>query len=218
KDDATRGNPAILSHSLWQSQFGSDPNILGRGLRLNGVPYTVIGVMPATFQFPNRKAEMWTPLTVSQEDMEDRNNTYIVGIGRLRDGVSIEQARGDVEVIAKRLERQYPKDHVNLGLLIMTLRDEIGSRARMLVLALCGAAICILLLSCANLASLFLARGAHRARELAVRSALGAGRQRLVRQLLTESFVVAITGGVAGVLAAAAAVPLFAKLVPSTLP
>jgi len=218
KDDPTRGNPAILSHRLWQSQFGGDPNILGRGLRLNGVPYTVIGVMPATFQFPNRNAELWTPLMVSQEDMEDRNNTYVVGIGRLRDGVSIEQARGDAEVIAKRLERQYPKDHVDLGIRVMTLRDEIGSRARMLVLALCGAALCILLLSCANLASLFLARGAHRARELAVRSALGAGRQRLVRQLITESFAIALAGGLLGVLVAVVSVRLLARLVPNTLP
>lgn len=218
KDDATRGNPAILSHSLWQTQFGSDPNILGRGLRLNGVPYTVIGVMPATFQFPNRNAEMWTPLVVSQEDMEDRNNTYLAGIGRLRDGVTIEQARADMEVIARRMEQQYPKDHVDLGILIMKMRDEIGGRARMLVLALCGAALCILLLSCANLASLFLARGAHRARELAVRSALGAGRQRLVRQLITESFTIALAGGLVGVLVAVVSVPLLARLVPNSLP
>lgn len=218
KDDVTRGNPAILSHSLWQTQFGSDPNILGRGLRLNGEPYTVIGVMPATFQFPNRNAEMWTPLTVSQDDLEDRNNTYLAGIGRLRDGVTVEQARADVEVIARRLERQYPKDHEGLGLLVMEMRDEIGGRARMLVLALCGAALCILLLSCANLASLFLARGAHRARELAVRSALGAGRQRLVRQLITESFTIALIGGIVGVLVAVVSVRLLARLVPNTLP
>jgi putative ABC transport system permease protein len=216
--DATSGHPVVLSYALWQSQFGGDRNIVGRAVTLDGVPHTIIGVMPATFHYPRRGTEAWTPLVFGEDDMEDRTDTYIEGIARLRDGVSIEQAREEMEVIAARLARQYPDENAEIGALVMSLRDEVSERSRMLVLALCGAALCILLLSCANLASLFLARGAHRARELAVRSALGAGRERLMRQLITESFAIALVGGLVGVAVAAASVPLLAHLVPGNLP
>src|SRR5262249_33054569 len=121
-------------------------------------------------------------------------------------------------VVSARLEQQYPKDNKDVGATVLGLRDDLQERARLLVLALCGATLCILLLACANLASLFLARGAHRARELAVRTALGAGRERLVRQLVTESLGVACAGGVVGLAAAVAGLPLLARLVPNTLP
>lgn len=217
-EDTVKGHPVVLSHSLWQSQFGGDAGILGRGLQLDGVPHTVVGVMPATFQFPRRETEAWTPLVLRAEDLEDRNDNYLQVLGRLRDGVTFEKAREELAVIAARLEKQYPRENEKVGVGVLRLRDEIGGRARLLLLALCGAAICILLLSCANLASLFLARGTHRARELAVRSALGAGRERLVRQLVTESFAIAFVGGAAGIALAAACLPLLARLVPSTLP
>lgn len=216
--EAASGAPLMLSYALWQSQFGGAPDIIGRVVRLDGVPHTVTGVMPATFQFPRRGVEAWSPLVLTEENMEDRNDTYLEVVGRLRKGVSVEQAREELELIAARLERQYPRENKDIGVHVFRLRDEVGQSARMLVLALCGAALCILLLSCANLASLFLVRGAHRARELAVRSALGAGRERLVRQLITESFAIAILGGIAGVAVAAASVPLLARLVPPTLP
>jgi putative ABC transport system permease protein len=216
--DATAANTIVLSYGLWKSQFGGDRSILGRVVRLDGTPHTIIGVMPASFQFPTRNSEGWLPLTFREENYEDRHDTYLEVVARLRDGVSIDQARSEIEVRAKNADRKYPKDDQGFGAWVMDLRGETPRNARMLVLALCGAAICILLLSCANLASLFLARGTHRARELAVRSALGAGRERIVRQLMTESFVVAAAGGIVGIIGAALAVPLFAKLVPSTLP
>jgi len=216
--DATTSNAAVLSYGLWQSQFGGDRAILGRVVRLDGQPHTVIGVMPATFQFPNRNIEAWTPLILRERDMEDRTDTYLESIALLRDGVSARQAQSELAVRATALERKYPDENEGVGALVMGLRDETAKNARILVLALCGAAICILLLSCANLASLFLARGTQRGRELAVRSALGAGRERIVRQLLTESFAIAVIGGIAGVLIAAAVIPLFARLVPNTLP
>jgi predicted permease len=216
--DVATGQFVLLSHALWRSQFGGDPGVIGTSVRLDGVPHTVIGVMPASFQFPARSVEAWTPLVFDEEDYTERTDNYLEVVARLRPGVSAEQARQDLAVVSRRLEQQYPKENKDVRTTVFGLRDELSERARLLVLALCGASLCILLLACANLASLFLARGAHRARELAVRSALGAGPERLVRQLVTESLGIACAGGVVGVAAAAAGVPLLARLVPNTLP
>ncbi|HEX3127608.1 MAG TPA: ABC transporter permease [Thermoanaerobaculia bacterium] len=212
------GQVVLLSYGFWQSQFGGDRNVIGTTVRLDGVPHTVIGVMPALFQFPNRSIEAWMPLVLREDNFEDRSDTFLEVLARLRPGVSIEQTRRELAVVSARLERQYPKDNEGIGALVLGLRDELSERARLLLIALCGAALCILLLACANLASLFLARGAYRERELAVRSALGAGGDRLVRQLVTETLGIAFIGGVVGVAAAVAGMPLLARLVPSTLP
>jgi predicted permease len=216
--DVETGQFVILSHALWQSHFGGDPGVIGRSVRLDGAPHTVIGVMPASFQFPSRSIEAWTPLDLRGEDYTDRTDTYLEIVARLRPGVSAEQVRQELAVVGDRLEQQYPQENKEVRTTVFGLRDELSERARLLVLALCGASLCILLLACANLASLFLARGAHRARELAVRSALGAGPDRLVRQLVTETLGVAFVGGIVGVAAAAAGVPLLARLIPSSLP
>ena len=216
--DAEAGQVVLLSYAFWQSQFGGERSVIGRSVRLDGVTHTVIGVMPPLFQFPNRSIEAWMPLVLREENFEDRSDTYLEVLARLRRGVSAEQARRELAVVSARLERQYPKDNEGIGALMLGLRDELSERSRLLLIALCGAALCILLLACANLASLFLARGAHRARELAVRSALGAGRDRLVRQLVTETVGLSLVGGAVGVAAAVAGMPLLARLVPSTLP
>ncbi len=217
-EEAARGQFTLLSHALWKSQFGGDAGVVGTSVQLDGVPHTVIGVMPASFQFPSRSTEAWTSLVLREDDFTERTDTYLNVLARLRPGVSAEQARRELAVVSARLEREYPEDNEHIGVLVLGLREELSERGRLLVLALCGAALCILLLACANLASLFLARGAHRARELAVRAALGAGRDRLVRQLVTESLGIAFVGGIVGVAAAAAGGPLLARLVPSTLP
>jgi predicted permease len=216
--DAETGQVALLSYAFWQSHFGGDRNVIGTTVRLDGVPHTVIGVMPALFQFPNRSIEAWMPLVLREDDFEDRNDTYLEVLARLRRGVSVEQTRRELAVVSARLERQYPKENEGIGALMLGLRDELSERARLLLIALCGAALCILLLACANLASLFLARGAYRERELAVRSALGAGADRLARQLVTETMGIAFVGGVVGLAAAVAGMPLLARLIPSTLP
>lgn len=216
--DAEAGQVAILSYAFWQSHLGGDRGVIGTTVRLDGVPHTVIGVMPARFQFPNRSIEAWTPLVLREEDFEDRNNNYLEVLARLRRGVSVEQARRELAVVSARLERQHPKENEGIAAVVLGLRDELSERSRLLLIALCGAALCILLLACANLASLFLARGAYRERELAVRSALGAGGDRLARQLVTETVGIAFVGGAVGVAAAVAAMPLLARLVPSTLP
>ncbi len=212
------GQTAVLSHDLWRTQFEADPAIIGRVVRLDGTPHTVIGVMPQAFRFPSRDVELWAPLNLSKEDAADRSNAYFEVIGRLRPGATLEQARAELATIATRLDRQYPDTNKDLRIYLHRLRDQVGQRSRLLVIALCGASLCILLLACANLASLLLARGSNRARELAIRTALGAGRERLVRQLVTETILLSIIGGAAGVFLAWSGLPLLAQLVPTTLP
>lgn len=216
--DSADGRVVVLGHPLWQTQFGGDPRVVGSVVRLDGAPYTVIGIMPASFRFPDRDTDAWTPLFLHESDFLDRDDNYLEGIARLRRGISLAQARSEFSAIAARLEQLFPKEDRETGALVVTLRDEVSVRARLLVLALGGAALCILLLACANLANLLLARAAHRAHELAVRAALGAGRERLVRQLVTESIGLAAVGGIVGVAVAMAGVPILARLVPDTLP
>jgi len=208
----------VLSYGLWQSQFGGDRNVLGRSVTLNGAPYQVIGVMPPGFYFPSRETQLWTHLVLREEAYADRDDNYLEAVGRLKPGVTMSQARADLNVVAERLARDYPATNGDAGFSFFAMRDNMSPRYRLMLLGLCGATLCILLLTCANLANLLLARAGARERELAVRAALGAGRERLVRQIVTESMILALAGGVPGVALAAAAVPLLALLVPDTLP
>jgi predicted permease len=208
----------LLSHGLWQSRFGGEAGVLGRRVLLDGTPHVVIGVMPRGFHFPGRGVALWTPLALGADAFEDRDDNYLKLVARLRPGVSLQAARAEMAVVAGRLEREYPRENEQTGAIVNRLRDELPEQLRLLLLALCGAALCILLIACANLANLLLARTLVRQKELALRTALGAGRERLVRQLLTESLVLAAVGGGMGVLVAITAVPLLARLVPDTLP
>lgn len=216
--NANAGRSAVLSYQLWRTQFDGDPGIVGRAVRLDGTPHTVIGVMPPGFRFPHRDIDLWTQLILERDDNEDRTNSYFEVVGRLKPGASLNAARAEVSAIGLRLEQQYPEANKEMHVYLAPLRDLVGERSRMLLLALCGAALCILLLACANLATLMLARGASRARELAIRTTLGAGRDRLVRQLVTESVLLSLAGGALGVFLAWAGLPLLAQLVPTTLP
>jgi predicted permease len=208
----------ILGHSLWQSQFGGDPRVVGSTIRLDGVARVVIGIMPREFLFPSADVQLWLPLVLGEQDFENRTNTYLQSIGRLKPGVTFEQARADVSRIAVQLAREFPETNRETGFSFFRQRDDMSPRYRIMLLALCGASLCLLLLTGANLANLFLARAASRERELAVRAALGAGRDRLIRQMLTESMVLALLGGIAGVLVAVIAVPLLSHLIPGNLP
>lgn len=208
----------VISYGLWRSLFGQDPAVTGRTVRLDGAAHTVIGVMPPGFFFPDRDAQLWTPLTLEDEDFADRTNTYLQAVGRLARGATFERARADLEVIAARLAREYPQTNAETGISFFRMRDNMAPRFRLMLTVLAGASLCLLLLTCANLANLLLARSAARERELAVRTALGAGRERLVRQLITESLVLTLLGGAGGLAVAALSVPLFSSLIPPTLP
>ncbi len=208
----------VLGFALWQSHFGGDGGVVGTTLSLDGASHVVVGVMPRHFRFPTEDVQLWVPLMLRQADFENRANNYLEAVGRLKPGVTFEQARADLMSVAGQQARDYPETNAERGLSFFKLRDEMSPRFRTMLLALCGASVCMLLLSCATLANLWLARAAGRARELAVRAALGAGRGRLIRQMLTESLLLALIGGVAGALVAVIVLPLLAHMVPPTLP
>ena len=209
---------AVISHALWRDQFGSDAAIIGRNVRLDGAPYVIVGVMPPHFNFPTTEAKLWRPLVLSSDAAAARTNTILEGVARLRKDVPFDRALTEMQEIAAQLQREYPESNEDTGFSFFRLRDEMSPRFRMILLALCGASLSLLLLAMANLGSLHLTRIAGREKELAVREALGAGRERLLRQLLTESLLLAIIGGVVGVAVAFMTVPLLAHLIPSTLP
>lgn len=208
----------VLSNALWRTTFGGDPAVVGRRIVLDDEPHVVVGVMPAGFDFPRRSVEYWTALRFPPDALRDRSDTFLNVIARLKAGVSIEQARGEMQLIAAELARAYPRENGQTGATIVHLRDQISAQSRTLVAGLAGASACMLLIACSNLANLLLARGLTRRKELAVRAAMGAGRDRLIRQTLTEALVLAALGGVAGVGLAIAALPLVARLVPTGLP
>jgi predicted permease len=211
-------NTVVISYALWQSQFGGDPRAIGMKVTLNGTPFEVIGVMPQSFYFPNRDVQAWTLLTFRDVDLESRGNSYLEAVARLKPGVTFEQARSEMQTIAARLATQYPETNGESSVSVNRTRDYMAPRIRLMLLTLSGASLCLLLLTCSNLASLLLARAAAQERELAVRAALGASGQRLVRQLITQSTVLALLGGMAGLAIAVAIVPLFSTLVPPSLP
>ena len=221
-DDERESAPRVvlLSYRLWQTEFGGEPDILGRTLTLDNTPVTVVGVMPPEFHFPNSHVQFWTAKRFTARDYQEseRTNNMYYAVGRLKPGVSIERAQIEMRLIAAQSERQHPRENKDTGAVVYPLRDEVSQRSRLLLLALSGAAGCVLLIACANLANLLLARALGRRRELAVRAAIGAGRERLLRQLTTESVVLASVGGALGIAMAVGAVPLLAQLVPAGLP
>jgi len=208
----------LLSYRMWQQEFGGDAGVIGRKIRLDDKPYTVIGVMPRDFHFPNREADLWAPMQFQEEDFQDRNDNYLHVVARLKPGVTLSQARADLGVVTAQLKKQYPKENGQTDANIYLLRDDFSRSLRLALLALISAAGCVLLIACANLMNLLLARSMVRQRELAVRSALGAGWKRLLRQMLTESMVLATMGGALGIALAYVAMPLFSRLVPDSLP
>jgi predicted permease len=208
----------VLSYGLWQSHFGGRPDIVGTTIRLDDMSRTIIGVMPPGFIFPSANTQIWTPLLFRDDDFSDRTNTYLQGIGRLAPGVTFEQARAELGLVFDRLAHEHPDTNNETWFSFFRLRDEMSPRYQLMLVLLCGASLSLLLLTGANLANLLLARATAREVELAVRAALGAGRERLVRQMLTESVLLVAVGGIVGVAVAMLAVPLLAHLVPTSLP
>ncbi|HKA20806.1 MAG TPA: ABC transporter permease [Blastocatellia bacterium] len=210
----------VLSHALWQRRMGGDPNIIGQTLTLNGRDFTVIGIMPPGFQFPSR-VEMWTPVGQLAKDpgWESRgNHPGLYAMARLKPGVRIEQARDDMEIVAANLEKQYPDSNTGNRASLIPALENVVSGIRTALLVLLSAVGFVLLIACANVANLLLARASNRQKEMAIRTALGASRKRIVRQLLTESFVLSFAGGVFGVLLAHWGVKLILAISPNSIP
>lgn len=217
-DEDRPGAPcaAILSHALWQRRFGSDPGIVGRTERLNGESCTVVGIMPRGFVFPSAEAQLWTPLALSAKQWNGRGSHYLQVVARLKPGVSVAQAQSDMDGIAARLQQQFPQTNSGVGVNVVSLHEQMVGNVRPALLVLFGAVSAVLLIACANIANLLLARISGRCREIALRAALGASRRRILLQLLIESEVVALAGGAAGVLLAYFGVGAFRALSPES--
>jgi putative ABC transport system permease protein len=208
---------AILSHALWQRRFGGAADALGRTLQLNGEIFTVVGVMPPDFQFPGR-TEIWTPLAMNTANWEQRGGHYLQGIGRLKPGVTIASAQADLNAIAAEADRQFPRTNAGWDTTLQDLQEAAVGRIRPAMLTLSAAVGFVLLIACVNIANLLLSRSSARRREIGIRASLGAGRWRLIRQLLTESLLLAAVGAAVGLGLAWAGVRALVTVSPNILP
>ncbi len=210
----------IIGEGLWRQRFGSDLSLVGRDITIDAERFTVIGVMPASLRFPSTETEVWLPLGLSVPGFpaERGNHPGLYGVGRVKAGVSFEQARADMRAIADRLSIAYPDSNKFTTVGIVPFYENLVQDVRPALFALLGAVGLVLLIGCANLANLMLSRADGRQREIAVRAALGAARGRLMRQLLTESLVLAVTGGLLGIAFASAAIRLLVAAAPVSIP
>ena len=218
EDQEGKHRVAVISHQLWQDKFAADPAISGKPILLGGENYTVIGVMPASFRYPSRTTELWVPLVITPQQSTQRGSHWLMCVARLKPGVSLEQANDQMSSIARQLEQQYPNEQLGRSVLLIPAKEEMVRNIRPALLTLLVAVGFVLLISCTNVANLLLARAATRRREIAIRLAMGAGRGRLIRQLLTESALLSLLGGAVGLMIAYWGTTGLVKLATGILP
>jgi predicted permease len=218
EEDKPGTRVALLNETLWKRRFGSDRAVIGRSVSLNGEPYTIVGVLPSSVRLPafgNWRDQVWVPLAFPAEEAAARGNHFLEIIGRMKPGVTMAQARAEMETIAARLAQQYPEHNTRIGAVVNPLHEEIVGDMKPALLILLGAVAFVLLIACANVANLLLARAAARHKEIALRLALGADRARLTKQLLVESVMLSMLGGVVGLVLAYAGLRVLTRFIPA---
>jgi len=218
EEDQADAHVAVLSYGLWQRRFGRDPGIVGRKIELNGAPYEVIGVMPASFQYPTATFELWTPLYIPPDMYRTRTESSFISVGRLRAGVTPTQAQSDISRIMRRLAEVYPVANKNVRALVTPLIESMGAKVHDSLYVLLAASLCLLCIGCMNLSVLLIGRANVRAREMSLRSALGASGGRLSRQILAEVLPFSLVGLVGGVLLALLLLQAARTALPPDLP
>ncbi|HXG65438.1 MAG TPA: ABC transporter permease [Blastocatellia bacterium] len=229
EDQPGRNQVVVISHALWRQQFGSDPNLIGKTTTLDGKGYTVIGIMPQGFHFPRGNemphymevptlSHIWTPFGLSNEQKSNRGSHYYMAMARMKPGVRAEQAQAEMSALAANLEKQHPETNTGFGVKLQPLQEQLVGKMRVSLLVLLGAVGFVLLIACANVANLLFARSTARQKEIAIRMALGASRLRIIRQLLTESLLLALAGAVLGILLALWGVDLLLAVGPGDIP
>jgi len=217
EDAPGKNQVVVLSHAMWQQRFGADPAVLGRSVTLSGTPSTVIGIMPPGFYFPTREAEYWTPMAFNPAKAP-RGGHFLGVVARLKPDMGLQPAEAEMKTIAERLAKQYPESSANESAEVIPMHEQITGDVRPALLTLLAAVGVVVLIACANVANLLLVRASVREKEIGIRAALGAGRRRLVRQMLVESLLLAFAGGALGLALAYAAIPAIRTFSAGSIP
>jgi len=217
EDSPGKKHEVVLSYKFWQAHYASDPNAVGKSINFDGEPYTIDGVMGPKMTEPNF-AQVWTPLALTDKEASVRGEHHFQAIARLKAGATLSQAQAEMNTLSERLARTYPDDDSGWGAVVNSLREETVGEVRPALLMMLGAVAFVLLIACANVANLILARTFARRKELAIRSAIGASRASIVQQLLSESLLISLCGGLLGLLAAHFGIDLLIRFFADKLP